>query len=107
MIMLLLPNAAGGGATGNEGRGAMKTAHVATFSIVARDPRNGDLGVAVASRFLAIGSIVPWARAGVGAIATQSRANLSYGPDGLALLERGLSAEVALRQLVEADDGRD
>ena len=85
----------------------MKTAHVATFSIVARDPRNGDLGVAVASRFLAIGSIVPWARAGVGAIATQSRANLSYGPDGLALLERGLSAEATLRQLVEADDGRD
>ena len=85
----------------------MKTPHVATFSIVARNPHNGDLGVAVASKFLAVGSLVPWARAGVGAIATQSRANLSYGPDGLALLERGLSAEATLRQLVESDDDRD
>ncbi len=57
-----------------------------TFSIVALDPVTGDLGVAVASKFLAVGSVVPWARAGVGAIATQAFANVRYGPDGLAAL---------------------
>lgn len=81
--------------------------HIATFSIVARDPRNGDLGVAVQSKFLAVGALVPWARAGVGAVATQALANLSYGPDGLALLESGLSADATLRRLLEADDLRD
>ncbi|HEX6288668.1 MAG TPA: DUF1028 domain-containing protein [Herpetosiphonaceae bacterium] len=80
---------------------------IATFSIVARDPANGDLGVAVQSKFLAVGSVVPWARANVGAIATQALANLSYGPDGLALLEQGLSAPDALRQLIAADEQRD
>lgn len=77
-----------------------------TFSIVARDPTNGDLGVAVASRFLAVGSVVPWARAGVGAIATQARANVTYGPDGLVALELGAKAEAALARLIDADDGR-
>jgi uncharacterized Ntn-hydrolase superfamily protein len=57
-----------------------------TFSIAAFDPQNGDLGVAVASRFLAVGAVVPWVRAGAGAIATQAYANTSYGPRGLALL---------------------
>ena len=57
-----------------------------TFSIVARDPATGDLGVAVQSKFLAVGAVVPWARAGVGAVATQSFANVAYGPDGLDLL---------------------
>ena len=80
---------------------------IATFSIVARDPVNGDLGVAVQSKFLAVGSVVPWASAGAGAIATQALANISYGPEGLQLLEQGLSAEAALDQLVAADDGRD
>ena len=80
---------------------------VATFSIVARDPRNGDLGVAVQSKFLAVGSVVPWARAGAGAVATQALANISYGPQGLHLLEQGLSAEAVVRQLVAADEGRD
>ncbi len=74
-----------------------------TYSIVARDRATGDLGVAVQSRFLAVGSVVPWARAGVGAIATQSYANVGYGPDGLALLAGGASAEAALAALVEAD----
>ena len=74
-----------------------------TFSIVARDPATGDLAVAVQSKFLAVGSCVPWARAGVGAIATQSFANVAYGPDGLALLERGSSATDALATLVRAD----
>jgi uncharacterized Ntn-hydrolase superfamily protein len=77
---------------------------IATFSIVARDPQNGDLGVAVASKFLAVGSVVPWARAGAGAIATQALANVAYGPDGLALLERGHSAEQALDELLAGDE---
>lgn len=74
-----------------------------TFSIVARDEESGDLGVAVQSKFLAVGSVVPWARAGVGAIATQSFANVAYGPDGLALLEAGATAREALDQLVAGD----
>src|SRR5262245_59243516 len=58
---------------------------VATFSVVGFDPATGDLGVAVQSKFFGVGTVVPWAKAGVGAIATQSRANVNYGPDGLAL----------------------
>ena len=85
----------------------MKMPTIATFSIVARDPRNGDLGVAVQSKFLAVGSVVSWARAGAGAIATQALANISYGPEGLRLLEQGLSAEAVLNQLVVADADRD
>jgi uncharacterized Ntn-hydrolase superfamily protein len=77
-----------------------------TYSIVALDPTTGDLGVAVQSKFLAVGSVVPWARAGVGAIATQSFANLAYGPDGLALLSEGHDAPETLRRLVTADDLR-
>jgi len=76
-----------------------------TFSIVARDPVTGDLGVAVASRFLAVGSVVPWARAGVGAIATQAFANVRYGPDGLAALEGGMQAMAAVTVLTDADAG--
>ena len=76
---------------------------VVTYSIVARDRTTGDLGVAVQSRFLAVGSVVPWARAGVGAIATQSYANVGFGPDGLALLAGGATATGALATLVEAD----
>ena len=60
---------------------------VATFSIVAHDPETGDLGVAVQSKFFGVGSVVPFARAGVGAVATQAYANTTYGPEGLALLE--------------------
>ncbi|MDR7522615.1 MAG: DUF1028 domain-containing protein [Armatimonadota bacterium] len=78
-----------------------------TFSIVARDPATGEVGVAVASKFLAVGAVVPWARAGVGAIATQAWANLSFGPDGLALLGQGLPAPEVLRRLTEGDEGRD
>jgi len=85
----------------------MKMPTIATFSIVARDPQNGDLGVAVQSKFLAVGSVVSWARAGAGAIATQALANISYGPEGLRLLEQGLSAEAVLNQLVAADADRD
>lgn len=79
---------------------------VSTFSIVAWDEATGDLGVAVQSRFFGVGSVVPWARAGVGAIATQSYANTQYGPEGLALLGEGLSSDEVLRKLTEADEGR-
>jgi len=77
---------------------------VHTFSIVARDPKTGEYGVAVASKFLAVGSIVPWAKANVGAIATQSWANTGFGPGGLELLESGLSAEETLKKLLENDE---
>jgi len=77
-----------------------------TYSIVARDSATGDLGVAVQSKFLSVGSVVPWARAGVGAIATQSYANVGYGPAGLALLAGGANADDTLAALVEADQLR-
>ncbi len=77
-----------------------------TFSLVARDPASGDLGVVVASKFLAVGSVVPWARAGVGAIATQAYANVRYGPDGLAALADGDDAATVLATLTAADELR-
>ncbi len=80
---------------------------VATFSIVAHDPATGELGVAVQSRAFRAAAIVTYAKAGVGAIATQASANQSYGPEGLALLERGRSPEEVVRQLTDADPGRD
>jgi len=80
---------------------------VATFSIAACDLDAGQWGVAVQSKFLAVGSVVPWAEPGVGAIATQAYANPRYGPDGLALLRQGLWAEQVVARLTEADDGRD
>ena len=86
--------------------GANPAPLVATFSIVGHDPATGDLGVAVQSKFFGVGSVVPWAKAGVGAVATQSYANPAYGPDGLRLLESGRTAEETLRQLTDADAGR-
>src|SRR5436853_1420043 len=80
---------------------------VATYSIAACDLEAGQWGVATQSKFLAVGSVVPWALPHVGAVATQSYANPAYGPDGLALLRDGLSAEDALARLLEADDGRE
>lgn len=77
-----------------------------TFSIVAYDPDAREWGVAVQSKFLAVGSVVPWAEANVGAVATQAFANPRYGPDGLALLRQGLSAEEVVERLTEADEGR-
>ena len=79
----------------------------ATFSIVAADPEAGEVGVAVASRFFAVGTVVPWARAGVGAVATQANANTSYGPRGLELLERGIQPQEALEAMLRDDDDRD
>jgi len=83
-----------------------KTEPVATFSIVGFDPRTGDLGVAVQSKFFAVGSVVPWAKAGVGAIATQSYANVSYGPDGLELLAKGKSARETVETLTLTDGNK-
>lgn len=79
----------------------------ATFSIVAYDPGTEEWGVAVASRVLAVGYIVPWAEAGVGAVATQALADVDYGVEGLKLLEAGYSAEEVLQTLLEKDEGRD
>jgi uncharacterized Ntn-hydrolase superfamily protein len=80
---------------------------VATYSIAACDLEAGQWGVATQSKFLAVGSVVPWAEAEVGAIATQAYANPRYGPEGLALLRDGLSADEVVARLTEADDGRD
>src|SRR5213595_3776177 len=79
---------------------------VATYSIAACDLEAGQWGVATQSKFLAVGSIVPWAEPAVGAIATQAYANPRYGPEGLALLREGLAAEEVVKRLVDADDGR-
>jgi len=89
----------------DQARGAEEI--VATFSIVARDPATGELGVAVQSRAFRAGAIVPYAKAGVGAIATQAAANSTYGPKGLELLEKGVAPEEVVKQLTEADSGRD
>ena len=78
---------------------------VATFSIVAYDPPTAAWGVAVQSRYLAAGNIVPWAKAGAGAVATQAFANPRFGPLGLAMLEQGLSAEETIAALIAADPG--
>jgi uncharacterized Ntn-hydrolase superfamily protein len=80
---------------------------VSTYSIVGRDARTGEMGVAVQSHWFSVGSIVTWAEAGVGAIATQSFVDPAYGPRGLELMKSGLNAEQALQALVEVDEGRD
>jgi uncharacterized Ntn-hydrolase superfamily protein len=78
-----------------------------TFSIVAADVQSGDWGIAVASKFPCVGAVVPWARAGAGAVATQSWANTSFGPGGLALMGEGVEAQEALDRSLAADDGRE
>lgn len=80
---------------------------VHTYSIVARDPDTGDLGVAVQSHWFSVGSIVSWAQAGVGAVATQSLVNVSFGPRGLVLLENGKTAQETLTELIVSDEGRE
>jgi uncharacterized Ntn-hydrolase superfamily protein len=83
----------------------MKT--ISTFSIVARDPSTGELGIAVQSKFLSVGAMVPWAKAGIGAVATQAAANLHFGELGLELLARGYSARETLDALLALDEGRE
>ena len=85
----------------------MGSAPVATYSIAACDLEAGQWGVATQSKFLAVGSVVPWAEPQVGAIATQAYANPRYGPGGLALLRDGLSAEEVVERLTAADEGRE
>lgn len=80
---------------------------VATYSIVARDPSTGDLGIAVQSKFLGVGAVVPWARSGVGAVATQAFANTTFGPEGLRMLGYGWSAQQVLDSLLALDPDRE
>src|SRR5258706_3828362 len=91
------------------GPAAAPAALAHTFSIVARDPATGEMGVAVQSHYFSVGPIVPWAEAGVGAVATQSLVLVDYGPNGLNLMRAGMTAQQALDSLVKADahnDGR-
>src|SRR6516165_1837685 len=76
-----------------------------TFSIVAYDPDNQEWGCAVASRYIAVGAVVPWAKAGSGAVATQAAVNVQHGPNGVELLGKGMSAEDVLKALKDADKG--
>lgn len=92
-------------ATGRQGADFARP--VATYSIVARDGVTGEMGVAVQSHWFSVGPVVPWAEAGVGAVATQSLVRIDYGPRGLALMREGNEASAALRELIEADQGRD
>jgi uncharacterized Ntn-hydrolase superfamily protein len=82
---------------------AAPDADVNTFSIAACDPDKQEWGVAVASKYLAVGNAVPWAKAGVGAVATQARVNIAFGPNGLDLLAKGMNADETLKALVESD----
>jgi len=89
------------------GTAASNSPSLSTFSIVAYDPAGPEWGVAVASRFPAVGAIVPWARFRAGAVATQARGNVSFGPRGLSLLGQGWSAQETLDQLLATDEGRE
>src|SRR3984885_11048659 len=88
---------------------AFAAENVSTFSIVAFDPVAQEWGVTVASRYFSVGAVVPWAEAGVGAIATQANVNVGYGPRGLELLRQGLAAKQVLERLQAEDkfDGKD
>ena len=79
---------------------------VNTYSIVALDEETGELGVAVQSHWFSVGSLVPWAKAGVGAVATQSFVKVEYGPDGLQLMGEGKTAPEALTELLALDEGK-
>ncbi|MCU1220621.1 MAG: hypothetical protein JWN42_1818, partial [Candidatus Angelobacter sp.] len=82
---------------------------VSTFSIVAIDPQTGEMGVAVASRYFSVGSVVPWAMADVGAVATQANVNVGYGQQALDLLRQGLTAPEVLKKILADDkfEGKD
>ena len=80
---------------------------VATYSIVARDPETGEMGVAVQSHWFSVGSLVSWGEAGVGVVATQSFVNPAFGPNGLELLKSGMTAEQVVDKLISEDEGRD
>ena len=80
---------------------------VSTYSIVARDPESGEMGVAVQSHWFSVGSIVTWGEAGIGVVATQSFVNPAFGPDGLELLKSGMTAPEVVDKLIADDEGRD
>lgn len=84
--------------------GGQDDPYFATFSICALDPRTGELGVAVTTRVPGVGNVVPWVRAAIGAVATQALTNVSFGERGLALLEKGLSPDKVIQQLLAEDD---
>ena len=92
--------------TKNFAHNAPKSNPVSTYSIIAYDEKTGEFGVAVQSHWFSVGFLVPWAKAGVGAVATQSFVKVEYGPDGLALMEDGKSAKEALDQLISEDEGQ-
>ena len=83
--------------------GKTKDNLVATYSIVGLDPKTGEIGVATQSKFLGVGAVVPWVKANVGAVATQSLANTSYGPRGLQMMEEGKTTQEVLDELVKDD----
>ena len=101
LFALLLPLVAGAVAAAAAAAAADRPVH--TYSIVARDPATGELGVAVQSHWFSVGSVVTWAEPGVGAVATQSFVEVSYGPLGLELMQAGKTAEQALAALLAAD----
>lgn len=105
LVLLVLAAGLGSALPDRAGRPAPEV-RACTFSIVAYDADRKEWGVATASRVLAVGSLVPWAKAGTGAVATQSHVNVTYGPKGLELLAAGKSAEEVVKTLTEADPGR-
>lgn len=105
LLAMLLPLCLTG--MGRAARAVEAPPTISTFSIVACDSATGDLGVAVQSRFFAVGTVVPWARAGVGAIATQAFGNTTFGPRGLELLAQGTSPAEVLKALLADDAGRE
>lgn len=106
MIMALLMMGLLGTAAGNTGD-RLTSPLVHTYSIVAKDPQTGAFGVAVQSHWFSVGGTVPWAESGVGAVATQSFVEVSFGPRGLALMKQGKTAEEALKELLAGDPQRD
>ncbi len=107
LLLLVLGAVAAGWAMHRERWTKPVEPEVHTFSIVARDPATGELGVAVESKYFSVGSVVPWARAGVGAVATQALAKTTYGSEGLRLMQAGKSPREALDILAAADERRE
>src|SRR5215471_16845869 len=104
ILSLLVAIAANPGLAQDHGTGASDW--FSTFSIVALDPATSELGVAVQSRAFGAGAAVPYAKAGVGAVATQANANRSYGPKAIAMLEQGMTPEDAVKKMTDEDPGR-
>ncbi len=107
LLFLLTCSSLTAGPAGTATPGLVDSPLAHTFSIVAIDQESGEMGVAVQSHWFSVGPVVPWAEPGVGAIATQSLVNISYGPLGLALLKGGKSASDVVKELTAGDNGRD